>query len=88
MNPLIVITGKFVSFLVILSEGSWISNFCRLRENSYMCAVDDEWIRDAFNLYGLDNDCRLYKPAINLILGYEDSSSDSSDGKEHFVVFL
>lgn len=53
-----------------------------------MCAVDEDWIRDAFNLYGLDRDCRLYKPAINLILGYEEVSSDSSEGKLLFSIFI
>ena len=49
-----------------------------------MCEVDENYIRDSFNLYGLDNDCPLYKPALNLILDSDMSSSDSDIGT--FVV--
>lgn len=45
-----------------------------------MCEVDEDYIRDSFNLYGLDSGCALYKPAINLILDSESSSDDSSSG--------
>ena len=73
---------------MIFSDGSWIENFCSREENWYMCAVDEDWIRDGFNLYGLDADCALYKPALNLILGCEEYSSDSSEGNLQSVTIL
>ena len=51
-----------------------------MKEHAYMCEVDEDWIRDSFNLYGLDNDCPLYKSALNLILNSEDCSSSSESG--------
>ena len=62
-------------------ELSWISHFCNKDENCYMCEVDEEWIRDSFNLYGLDNECPHYKQALNRILDSDMSSSDSSSGR-------
>ena len=56
---------------------TWIERFCASPENLYMCEVDEEYIRDAFNLYGLDSDCPHYKKAISMILGSDESSSDS-----------
>lgn len=47
-----------------------------------MCEVDEEYIRDSFNLYGLDSGMALYKPAINLILNGESSSDDSDSGRD------
>lgn len=67
-------------FEMVIHSVSWIEHFCSKKENSYMCMVDEDWIRDSFNLYGLDNDCPLYKPALNLILDSSESSSDSSSG--------
>lgn len=61
-------------------EATWIDRFCNNPDNCYMCEVDEDYIRDSFNLYGLDSGCALYKPAINLILDSESSSDDSSSG--------
>lgn len=52
-----------------------------------MCEVDEEYIRDSFNLYGLESGCALYKPAINLILDGESSSDDSSSGIDGEWIF-
>jgi singapore isolate B (sub-type 7) whole genome shotgun sequence assembly, scaffold_0 len=61
---------------------TWIERFCASPENLYMCEVDEEYIRDAFNLYGLDSDCPHYKKAISMILGSDESSSDSDSGRD------
>lgn len=73
--------SKYIKcFELVISSVSWIEHFCSKKENCYMCMVDEDWIHDSFNLYGLDNDCPLYKPALNLILDSSESSSDSSSG--------
>ena len=60
---------------------SWIERFCSKPDNVYMCEVDEEYIRDSFNLYGLDSDCHYYKQAINLILDSDSSVSETSSGR-------
>ena len=72
--------------LLMCREMSWIGHFCSKDENRYMCEVDEEWIRDSFNLYGLDNECPHYKQALNRILDSDMSSSDSSSGKSFCLI--
>ena len=35
------------------TEGGWIQWFCMLEGNSFFCEIDEDYIRDAFNLYGI-----------------------------------
>lgn len=67
--------------ILTISSRTWIERFCAYPENAYLCEVDEEYIRDAFNLYGLDSDCKYYKQAISIMIDSECSSSDSSSGK-------
>ncbi|XP_063900456.1 casein kinase II subunit beta-like [Zophobas morio] len=54
-----------------LSSGtSWISWFCSLRENEFLCEIPKEWIIDQFNLTGLDS-LPNFKHALNIILDLE-----------------
>lgn len=39
----------------------WISWFCNLEDHQFFCKVDEEYIRDSFNLYGLKNMFDHYK---------------------------
>lgn len=56
------------SVLRIRENKSWISQFCSKSENSYFVEVDNDFITDAFNLYGINSDFHLYRQALNLIL--------------------
>lgn len=35
------------------SAGGWISWFCELEGHDFFAEIDEEYIRDTFNLYGL-----------------------------------
>lgn len=39
----------------------WISWFCNLEDHQFFCKVDEEYIRDSFNLYGLKQMFDHYK---------------------------
>jgi len=43
------------------SEGGWIQWFCSLEDHNFFCEVDEEYIRDNFNLYGLRQKFTHYK---------------------------
>ena len=45
------------------SEGGWISWFCNLEDHHFFCEVDQDYIKDNFNLYGLKKLFTHYKSA-------------------------
>ena len=49
-------------------ERSWINTHCSKPENVYLCKVDEDFISDAFNLFGINGDFHLYKYALGVIL--------------------
>ena len=51
---------------------SWISRFCSRSDNCYFVEVEEDFITDAFNLYGINSDFHLYRQALSLILGDND----------------
>lgn len=53
------------------SEGGWIQWFCRLEGHEFFCEVDEEYIRDAFNLYGLKSKLENFDKAMEMVLGVE-----------------
>lgn len=43
------------------SESGWIQWFCSLEDHHFFCEVDEDYIRDNFNLYGLKQKISHYK---------------------------
>ena len=49
----------------------WITWFCSQKGHEYFCEVDEEFIRDEFNLTGLNTIVPHYRLSIDIILDYE-----------------
>ena len=57
-------------------DDGWIQWFCELDGNDYLLEVDEDYIRDAFNLYGIRAKIKNYDQAMEMILGQDVPDSD------------
>mmetsp|Transcript_64243 Transcript_64243/g.147928 ORF Transcript_64243/g.147928 Transcript_64243/m.147928 type:complete len:244 (-) Transcript_64243:174-905(-) len=65
------------------SDGGWIAWFSSLKGHEFLAEVDEEYIRDSFNLYGLRPRVTHYDNALEMILS--DDAPDHSDLEDrHF----
>ncbi|UKJ88259.2 casein kinase II subunit beta [Theileria orientalis] len=76
------------------SEMTWIEWYCSLKGNQYYIQIDESFIRDEFNLVGLQYQVSYYNNALQLILDnydnefYDDDNdyeSGSDKGKQHLI---
>jgi casein kinase II subunit beta len=70
---------------------AWIPWFCSLKGNDYFCEVDDEFIQDDFNLFGLSNLVDYYDQALDVILDApmsEDLTPEEEEAIESAAEFL
>ena len=44
-----------------LSEGGWIQWFCQLEGNEFFVEIDEEYLRNRSNLYGIPQQMKNYK---------------------------
>eukprot|EP00123_Amoebidium_parasiticum_P005126 comp16376_c0_seq1/m.14230 comp16376_c0_seq1/g.14230 ORF comp16376_c0_seq1/g.14230 comp16376_c0_seq1/m.14230 type:complete len:313 (-) comp16376_c0_seq1:6-944(-) len=58
-------------------SASWIELHCRKRGNKYLCEVEESYIEDAFNLFGLRSSVSNYSKALSLILDDEEDEIQS-----------
>lgn len=49
-------------------DRTWIEKFISRRGNEFFCEVDEEFINEAFNLYGLSSVVQYYKEALDIIV--------------------
>ena len=71
--------GAFLNlFWTCRKQQSWVRQFCSKTENRYLCEVNDDFITDSFNLYGISSDFHLYREALDIILN--NRQRESRDG--------
>ena len=64
-----------------LSEGGWISWFCGLDGNEFFTEIDENFIRNTMNLYGLQK-TKNFKHYIDTILSPESPSDTNLQSDE------
>lgn len=51
--------------------GGWINWYCSLEDHHFFCEIDEEFIKDNFNLYGLKDKIVNFNEAMQMILSPE-----------------
>jgi len=58
------------------NESGWIPWFCRMDEHDFLVEIDEEYVRDNFNLYGLKARVENYDRALRMILSSTQPDAD------------
>ena len=64
-------------------EMRWIDWFLNIKGNEVLVEVDSDYIRDSFNLIGLQNSVIHFGRALNIILDQDDEPEDLGDTEEN-----
>ncbi|KAL4476836.1 hypothetical protein ABPG72_010673 [Tetrahymena utriculariae] len=67
--------------------GGWISWFCALEDHQFLCEVDDDYIRDNFNLYGIKQKFNHYNDTIEMILSSESPDDDDLEDERFLEIY-
>eukprot|EP01053_Blabericola_migrator_P008252 Blabericola_migrator_1__8251@NODE_427_length_8589_cov_62_998123_g337_i0_p5_GENE_NODE_427_length_8589_cov_62_998123_g337_i0NODE_427_length_8589_cov_62_998123_g337_i0_p5_ORF_typecomplete_len236_score25_98CK_II_beta/PF01214_18/8_7e66Cys_rich_KTR/PF14205_6/1_2Cys_rich_KTR/PF14205_6/3_2e03Cys_rich_KTR/PF14205_6/8_2e02_NODE_427_length_8589_cov_62_998123_g337_i033634070 len=62
---------------VLEHDQTWIEWYCRLKENRFFVEVEEDYVRDAFNLTGLGEIVPHFNKALDYMLESERDSNDS-----------
>jgi len=65
----------------------WIPWFCNVPGHEFFCEVDEDYIRDNFNLYGLRNRVQYYEHALEMILMREAPDEDDLQDADFLEVY-
>jgi len=71
IKPLIFLNNMSETEESNYTEGGWIQWFCSIEDHLFFCEVDEDYIRDSFNLYGLKKMFTRYNDALEMILDPE-----------------
>lgn len=77
---------EFSENSVSTQDYSWISWFCSQRGNEFFCKVDEDYIRDNFNLTGLNILVPYYNYALDMVLDVEIPFEDNFTLEQHETV--
>eukprot|EP00392_Amoebophrya_sp_AT5.2_P011839 g11929.t1 len=65
----------------------WISWFCSVPSHELFCEVDEDYIRDNFNLYGLRNRLQYYEHALEMVMMPEAPDEDDLQDADFLEVY-
>ena len=75
----------FYNFLWIIDQndesddeslGGWVNWFCEIEGHEFFVEVDEDFIQDSFNLYGLKQYIPRYDDALEMILSGDKPESE------------
>jgi casein kinase II subunit beta len=69
-------------------EPTWINTFCSLPGNEYLIEVDETWIKDDFNLFGLDDVVEDFRENLDIILNKSGIDASESNGNTNLLYGL
>jgi len=68
-------------------DGGWIPWFCGLKGHDFLAEVEEEYVRDNFNLYGLRARFQFYDHALEMILSGEAPDDDDLADREFLQIY-
>lgn len=68
-------------------DSGWIPWFCGLKGHEFFAEVEEEYIRDNFNLYGLRGRFQFYDHALEMILSSEAPDEDDLADAEFLEIY-
>lgn len=68
-------------------DSGWIPWFCSLKGHEILAEVDEDYVRDNFNLYGLRGRFQFYDHALEMILSCEAPDEDDMADPEFLEVY-
>lgn len=69
------------------SGSGWITWFCDLEGHEFFVEIDEDYIRDNFNLHGLRGKVQNYTEAMKMILSSESPDSDDLNDQGFLEVY-